>query len=270
MTAPNAAAFLETMKKSVRYHLLDLIRGLSILSMTLYHAMWDIVNLFGVEAAWYKGTLGHIWQQSICQTFIVLSGFCWSIGSHKLRRGAQVFISGLLVTAATAIFMPKAIVLFGILTFLGSAMLILIPLDRYLKLLPPSAGAAVCLLLFAIISYIDLPSIIIGPKALSAYIGFPAPDFFSTDYFPLIPWIFLYMTGYFLQRLIMKENSESAFSSNDSLCIDRPQHHLMQKSLCRPLEFIGRCSLPIYLMHQIVIYAVLTVFFAYVLPLLPL
>lgn len=33
---------------------------------------------------------------------------------------------------------------------------------------------------------------------LGAFWGFPAPEFTSTDYFPILPWIFLYESGYFL------------------------------------------------------------------------
>ena len=37
---------------------------------------------------------------------------------------------------------------------------------------------------------------------LTAYIGFPPPDFFSTDYFSLLPWLFLFLAGHFLRRLL--------------------------------------------------------------------
>ena len=39
---------------------------------------------------------------------------------------------------------------------------------------------------------------------LTAYLGFPHDAFRSTDYFPLLPWIFLFLTGFFLY-FIMKE-----------------------------------------------------------------
>ena len=66
---------------SGRYALLDELRGL------------DLVNLFGIQADWYYGLPGHLWQQSICWVFILLSGFCVQLGHHTLRRGAQVFLS---------------------------------------------------------------------------------------------------------------------------------------------------------------------------------
>lgn len=51
---------------SGRYALLDELRGLDLVSMMLYHGCWDLVNLFGIQADWYYGLPGHLWQQSIC------------------------------------------------------------------------------------------------------------------------------------------------------------------------------------------------------------
>ena len=109
---------------SGRYALLDELRGLDLVSMMLYHGCWDLVNLFGIQADWYYGLPGHLWQQSICWVFILLSGFCVQLGHHTLRRGAQVFGAGALVTAVTLLFMPEDRVVFGVLTLLGSAMLL--------------------------------------------------------------------------------------------------------------------------------------------------
>ena len=71
---------------SARYALLDELRGLDLVSMMLYHGCWDLVNLFGIQADWYYGLPGHLWQQSICWVFILLSGFCVQLGHHTLRQ----------------------------------------------------------------------------------------------------------------------------------------------------------------------------------------
>ena len=127
---------------SGRYALLDELRGLDLLSMMLYHGCWDLVNLFGIQADWYYGLPGHLWQQSICWVFILLSGFCVQLGHHTLRRGAQVFGAGALVTAVTLLFMPEDRVIFGVLTLLGSAMLLTGLLEKPLRRIPPAAGLA--------------------------------------------------------------------------------------------------------------------------------
>ena len=139
---------------SGRYALLDELRGLDLVSMMLYHGCWDLVNLFGIQADWYYGLPGHLWQQSICWVFILLSGFCAQLGHHTLRRGAQVFGAGALVTAVTLLFMPEDRVIFGVLTLLGSAMLLTGLLERlsgFWKPAPLAAADTVCKLRYSVL-----------------------------------------------------------------------------------------------------------------------
>lgn len=135
---------------STRYALLDELRGLDLISMMLYHGTWDAVYLFGVAVPWYAGTPGRLWQQSICWGFILLSGFCLPMGHHPVKRGAAVFGAGALVTAVTLLFMPENVVLFGVLTLLGSAMILTGLLEKALQKVPPVAGFLVSFALFAL------------------------------------------------------------------------------------------------------------------------
>lgn len=198
---------------SDRYALLDELRGLDLLSMMLYHGCWDLVNLFGIQADWYYGLPGHLWQQSICWVFILLSGFCVQLGHHTLRRGAQVFGAGALVTAVTLLFMPEDRVIFGVLTLLGSAMLLTGLLEKPLRHIPPAAGFAISAALFALtrnvsVGYLGFGSLRLWlPQTLyvnyvTAYFGFYPWWFYSTDYFALLPWLFLFWAGYFLYGVV--------------------------------------------------------------------
>lgn len=179
---------------SDRYALLDELRGLDLVSMMLYHGCWDLVNLFGIQADWYYGLPGHLWQQSICWVFILLSGFCVQLGHHTLRRGAQVFGAGALVTAVTLLFMPEDRVVFGVLTLLGSAMLLTGLLEKPLRRIPPAAGFAISAVLFALTRNVSAGYLGFGslrlwlPQTLyvnyaTAYFGFYPWWFYSTDYF---------------------------------------------------------------------------------------
>ena len=240
---------------SARYALLDELRGLDLVSMMLYHGCWDLVYLFGIQADWYYGLPGHLWQQSICWVFILLSGFCVQLGHHTLRRGAQVFGAGALVTAVTLLFLPEDVVWFGVLTLLGSSMLLTAALDPLLRRVPPAVGVAVSALLFwgtypTMNGFWNLPGGRLAlPQALyasypTAYLGFMPKSFFSTDYFPLLPWLFLFWAGYFLHHLV-----------------GRGRLAPLRRSVCPPLGWMGRHSLVLYLLHQPVILGVLTVAF---------
>lgn len=243
------------LQTAARYRLLDELRGLDLISMMLYHGMWDVVFLFGVVQKWYTGRPGFVWQQSICWVFILLSGFCLPLGHHPFRRGAVVFGAGALVTAVTLLFLPEDVVWFGVLTLLGSSMLLTAALDPLLRRVPPAVGVAVSALLFwgtypTMNGFWNLPGGRLAlPQALyaswpTAYFGFMPKSFFSTDYFPLLPWLFLFWAGYFLHHLV-----------------GRGRLAPLRRSVCPPLGWMGRHSLVLYLLHQPVILGVLTVAF---------
>lgn len=243
------------LQTAARYRLLDELRGLDLISMMLYHGMWDVVFLFGVVQKWYTGRPGFVWQQSICWVFILLSGFCLPLGHHPFRRGAVVFGAGALVTAVTLLFLPEDVVWFGVLTLLGSSMLLTAALDPLLRRVPPAVGVAVSALLFwgtypTMNGFWNLPGGRLAlPLALyaswpTAYLGFMPKSFFSTDYFPLLPWLFLFWAGYFLHHLL-----------------GRGRLAPLRRSVCPPLGWMGRHSLVLYLLHQPVILGVLTVAF---------
>lgn len=232
---------------------------MTVISMVLYHAVWDIVYLFGVNWTWYETPLAYVWQQSICWSFILLSGFCFSFGRHKLKRGLIVFAAGLLIMLVTAVLMPGQRVLFGVLTMLGSAMLLLLPLEKVLAKVPSRTGMCVSLLLFFLfrnmnegwlgfeaLRLVRLPDFLYR-NLFTAYVGFPPSDFASTDYFSLFPWFFLFVSGYFLFRHLTEADKMEIFS----------------KSRLKWAEWIGRHSLPLYLLHQPVIYAVLWLVFSF-------
>ena len=235
-----------------RYALLDELRGLDLVSMMLYHACWDLVFLFDMNMGWYAGTPGRLWQQSICWVFILLSGFCVPLGHHTLRRGVTVFAAGALVTAVTLVFMPGDRVIFGVLTFLGTAMLITGLLQPLLQKIPVWAGLVVSLLLFAATYHTQDGFWQLGPwqmllpgvwyaNLFTAFFGFFPRGFFSTDYFPLLPWLFLFWAGYFLH-----------------FCMGRARMEPLRRPVCPALGWMGRHSLLLYLLHQPVIYGVLS------------
>lgn len=112
---------------SKRYTVLDALRGLTLISMILYHAVWDLIYIFGMDMTWYQSPVAYVWQQSICWTFILLSGFCWSMGCNKWKRGLLVLGASVLISIVTIILMPENRILFGVLSAIGTSMAVSIP-----------------------------------------------------------------------------------------------------------------------------------------------
>ena len=295
-----------------RLETLDLVRGLTLVSMILYHWMWDFLYLSDTGSRmtalkdWYRGPGGFFWQQSICWTFILLSGFCVPFSRRIFRRGLEVTAAGLVVSAVTVFLMYDERVLCGVLSFLGAAMILSGILDRILlknavntwtrepagpeessdtasttakdsaelegpssltrepaeQERPSSAGGAsaligfaVCCLLFYITRWVTrgflqlwpgrtliLPAFLFTegiPGAILTAVGFPMKDFFSTDYFSMIPWFFLFRAGFYLHQIM---RGRGWFSS--------PVFHCRIPLLNR----MGEHSLLIYMLHQPVLY----------------
>ncbi|MBR4981814.1 MAG: DUF1624 domain-containing protein [Lachnospiraceae bacterium] len=236
-----------------RLQLPDTIRGIVLVSMIIYHASWNLVYIYNVKWEWYHSRGAYLWQQSICWTFILLSGFCFSLGRRHLKNGLVVFGSGALVTAATLLFMPQNRVVFGVLTCIGSCILILTVTEKLWKKVRAEGGIIVSFLLFLLtkninsgylgiadIKVVEIPTEWFS-NYLTAYLGFPSRGFYSTDYFSLFPWLFLFMTGFYLYQIFMKR--------------EILKKKFMEKGI-PVFSFLGKHSLLIYLLHQPVIYGV--------------
>ena len=236
--------------KARRYRratLLDTCRGIAVVNMIFYHLLYDYQVLFGNNRAWDEQTRVRLWQQLICCSFVLLSGWVWRLGKrNNLRRGVMLNLLGFIITLITLLLFPQAPIWFGILNFIGGAVLLMIPLEKPLRRIPRLVGAAVSLLLF-ILTY-SLPNGAVGlpmlltirlPRALYrfpalAFLGFAPQNFFSADYFPLLPWFFLYLFGYFL----------------GGFCMALPGFEQIARCRLPPFDAVGRYSLWIYLAHQ--------------------
>lgn len=241
------------METKKRYGLIDTMRGLCLISMILYHTFYDLVFIYCVRFPFYHETAAYIWQQSICWTFILLAGFSFSFGRHHLKRGMILLACGFVIELVTAFAIPDEIVRFGILTFMGFATLLMIPLEKLLAGVPTFIGLPASMLMFILfrnvndgflgfegLQFVRLPDFLYSTP-LSTVIGFTQSSFSSSDYFALLPWFFLYLTGYFLWKLWDAKKEHIPF---------------LYKEI-PGVSFIGRHTLPIYMLHQPVVMGVL-------------
>lgn len=242
-----------------RIEILDELRGFAIIAMIIHHTFLDIGNIFYADWGYTVFNKLCTVQPIFWATFIIISGICSQLSHNTIKRGCIVFGAGLLVTLVTAVIMPKinmegAEIYFGILSCLGICMIITGLLLPLIKKINTNVGLIVCAVLFALTYSISSGSLLFGliplPDALYTTnyfmpLGFYNSSFHSADYFPILPWIFMFLFGSFLGKYA-KGGSFPAWT---------------YKRHSKFFAFVGRNSLWFYLAHQGVIYAVLYAFF---------
>lgn len=242
--------------KTRRVHFMDELRGVLIIGVVLYHLLYDLAVLFPVGIPWmFDPWMNHL--RNVCTgSLIVISGISCLYSRSNLRRGLRTFGLGLLLTLATGIFIPGQFILFGILHFFGASMMLYALLHPLLDRIPTLAGIIGCILLFCLTWTIYsgfvrvfgvtfyLPDFLYN-KPLLFPLGFACQGISSADYYPIFPWIFLFFAGSFFGRYVRAGRLPEFFY----------QSHLPW------LAQVGSHTLIIYLVHQPVIYGVLTLLF---------
>ena len=229
-----------------RVGLIDEIRGFAIICMVVYHAVYNLVFIFGVDFPFfYSGFMNSV-RDVFAAAFIFLSGSACCYSKSNLKRGIICFLFGMLLTLVTFIVIPSQLITFGILHMLGICMMFY-PLFKRIFRLPPMLGIIVFFALFFIfydlprgrILFFELPGSIYEPNLF--FLGLPSQQYVSSDYFPLIPWMFVFAAGTFFGVLLKQKRVPQFF----------------YKTHCRFLAAAGRNTLIIYLLHQPVIYGVM-------------
>lgn len=225
-----------------RIDLLDAWRSLCVLLMIVYHAFYDL-SLFGaVSGELMSGMLFETLKYAASGGFILISGAVSRRSRSCLRRGFYVFCWGFAVSLVMAVM--RLNVAFGILQLIGFAMIICGILgERLYKASEMPWFPICCGMLFALFS-VMLPKISVSCHWLYP-LGLKYEGFYSADFYPLLPWIFLYFLGVWLGGIIEKNKAHSIWS----------------KALPKALTLPGRHSLKIYILHQPVLYGLCLLIF---------
>lgn len=231
-------------KAAQRIPLFDALRGLSVLSMVGFHFCYDLVELRGINLAWFQPPFEDVWRASISWVFLALAGIMCSFSSNNLKRAARYGFVALAIWAVTTIAAVDVPISFGIIYCMAASTFIFALLQRT-KLQPKGVVFALicfaCFLVSLNISrgylqilgfHLVLPSSLYASEWLS-WLGFPGPHFSSGDYYPLLPYCLMYMTGASLGPWFKSKIPGS-----------------LSKLRARPIEFIGRHALEIYILHQ--------------------
>ncbi len=235
-----------------RFWDVDALRGVAIIMVVLYHLIYDLDNFggYGIEST--SGFWGGFADVSAFM-FVFLVGLSLTLSYSKttaatgestfgkyLLRGIKIFAYGMLITLVFWAANFGAVII-GILHLIGLSIILAYPFLRF-KFTNLLTGLAA----IAVGAYIQAQSFVVEGVAgvLLAPLGIIPANLFMPDYRPLLPWFGVVLLGVFFGNAVY-------------LPWRREKTTTPAPSYTAPLNFLGRHTLFIYLVHQPIIIAAL-------------
>ncbi len=233
------------MEMGSRFPEIDACRGIAILMMIVFHTVFD-VRFFSIAPVNVSTGFWRLFAMATASLFLLIVGVSlvvsharsaahlagFRLAGKYLKRGAGIFLLGLLVTAATWLYLREGYVIFGILHLIGVSVMLSPLFFRF--------GKWNILFGLCCIAGGFFFGSLHGPVWLLPLGIYPA-SFTSVDYTPLIPWFGAVLIGMGIGS-ILYAGGERQFILPALPTIP-----------IRQLAFLGRYSLVIYLLHQPVI-----------------
>jgi uncharacterized membrane protein len=169
--------------KKQRFWEIDVLRGFAIINMIIFNYSFAL-NYLGI----LNIDLGISYAVAIASTFIFISGISMTLSFNNNKkkyhkkftiRGLKIFFWGLVITTITFFSFPEAFVVFGILHFIGVAVI--------------------------------LGQFFLKFKKLNLILGLLILTF---DYFPILPWFGVTLLGIFFGNRLYK-NGKRSFKIKD-------------------------------------------------------
>ena len=247
--------------KILRLWEIDFIRGFAIISMILFHILFDL-NYFNIANINTNIGLIRIYGYFTASLFVFIAGVSVFLSSERakfslskekyllkyFKRGLFLLSLGLLITTATWIFIGSGTIVFGILHLLGIS-IIISPFFIRFKKYNFFIGIFVITIGFFF-------SQLTGPFYLIP-LGITPEWFYSLDYEPLFPWFGVFLLGIAIGAKFYpggkRQFEKTGFIKEESRKKQDGFYFLSEG-----LEYCGKHSLLIYLIHQPVIILILS------------
>lgn len=235
-----------------RICLLDLVRGTAVLLMFIFHFFYTFgfVLRFPFFLRVYLAVEPYAPPVISC-LFIFTCAYSCRLSESNFRRGLQIFAVAVGLSLVTCLLLPlfglrDEGIWFGVLHFLGIAVMLARPIEWLVRRIPFWLGAPLLIALavgtreMMVRGFFGIP--ITYPPGLPNLLfpfGLYNESFYSADYYPLFPWLFVFALACLTVRRLPVDDLP-AFAT---------------RRLCPPIEFLGRHSLLLYVVHQPVIFA---------------
>ncbi|MBI9008776.1 MAG: DUF1624 domain-containing protein [Tenericutes bacterium] len=251
--------------KKKRIWELDFLRGFAILMMVFDHLMYDLGHLDNYFSNFIALDLGFFnWLNNLAESywisdlrffghfffvslFLIISGISYTFSKSNLSRSLKLLIVAVLISVVTLAIQYftglRMFIIFGVIhmyalsTFLTYVFRKIWNNEVFILVIGMSIIFLGLVIKFWELHYVasitlaDIPGIVFGTKAYGA------------DYFGLVPYLGIIMVGTVIGN---------AFYKNKVTII--PQSKITDKNICIKA---GKYSLQIFLLHQLVLFAII-------------
>ena len=222
-----------------RIDIIDALRGLSLILMVLHHFFLDLIVLCGAPRWLFSNPVFDVLHYIFAGTFIFLAGVSCRLSRSNLKRGLKCFAIAMVMTLVTSLI--DSIIVFGVLHLLGFSMIFFALTGRAWDAIPRKAAPVLYVALLIGSNWL-IANVDIGEAAHWLFpLGWTYPGFTSADWFPIFPWLFVFLTGTWFGLYVKERKLPEWFY--DFTCPVLPQ--------------VGRQSLLVYVAHQPVLYALI-------------
>ncbi len=236
----------------MRIHLLDVLRGVSVFAMVVYHFFWDLGYFQFIELENMTRGLPLVFAQCIGASFIIISAISLRLASLSnnfsvkfLKRLLALLFICLLITSITFFIDKKSFIFFGILHFLATCSILGF---LFLKI----NKNYLFLTLFACSFVLSINEITFDLPIYFSWLGFNREVPLTNDFYPLFPWVSYYFFGLWVSEPVRVY----LINKNRSYDFDNTKLAFFYKGL----QFLGRNSLTVYILHQPIFFSLFLIF----------
>ena len=222
---------------------LDALRGLAVIAMVAYHFAFDLAYFRLTAQNFYRDAFWLHARTVILSSFLVVAGVSLVLAQSTAQGRARFWVHvgriaacALAVTAGSYLMFPRSFIWFGVLHAIAVSVVLVRPLASR-----PWIALAIGI---AIVLAGNLVSSTVFDSRALGWIGFMTGKPVTEDYVPLFPWTGVVLLG---------------MAAGHALSRNRFAPVAPLARLPAAVQWLGRHSLAVYMIHQPLLLALLFV-----------
>ena len=226
-----------------RFDAIDVLRGVAVVWMTVFHFCFDLNHFGHIRQDFYADRFWTDQRSAIITLFLLCAGIGQAIAVEQgqnrqrfARRWAQIAGCALLVSAGSYLMFPRSFIYFGVLHCIAAALVIVRLTAGWGRWLWFTGAVMIALQWIAIEIHAGRPWLDFLNEPAWNWLGFISRKPVTEDYVPLIPWLGVMWWGMAAGQWLLRR---------------RPAWlETTAPRAAAPLAWLGRWSLAWYMLHQ--------------------